>query len=72
MKSLSCRELGKADCDFVAVGDTHDEIIRQMFQHAQASHKKMLDSMSEQQKTRIVQMMHHLLSKQNSNGYNSK
>lgn len=34
---VSCRDLGM-DCDFVAIGATHEEILEKGFQHASVVH----------------------------------
>ncbi len=36
-KSVSCRDVGM-DCDFVATGNTEEEILRQCADHARVEH----------------------------------
>ena len=36
-KSVSCRDVGM-DCDFVATGNTEDEILSQCAEHARVEH----------------------------------
>jgi len=36
-KTLSCRDVGP-DCDFVATGETEDEIMMQAAEHARTAH----------------------------------
>lgn len=38
MKDFHCRDVGP-DCDFVAKGQTNDEILKQVARHAQTDHK---------------------------------
>ena len=37
-KTVSCRDIG-ADCDFVARGDSEEEVLRQVAEHAHTDHK---------------------------------
>ena len=37
-KTVSCRDVG-ADCDFVARGDSEEEILLQVTEHARTDHK---------------------------------
>ena len=37
-KTVSCRDVG-ADCDFVARGDSEEEVLRQVTEHALTAHK---------------------------------
>lgn len=37
MKQLSCEAMGES-CDFVAQGETEEDVIRKMQEHAQADH----------------------------------
>ena len=51
MYSLSCKDIDPTvDCHFVAEGQTEDEVVQKMTQHAQEAHadkvKSMLENMS--------------------------
>jgi predicted small metal-binding protein len=37
MKAVNCRDVG-VDCDFVARGETDDEVLRQCGEHARSAH----------------------------------
>ena len=37
MKSVSCRDVGK-DCDFRAVGNTDQEVLGKIIEHAKSEH----------------------------------
>jgi len=37
-KTFSCKDTG-ADCDFVAKGETEQEVLQQCAEHAKAAHK---------------------------------
>ena len=37
MKSVNCRDVG-VDCDFVARGETEDDVLRQCGEHARSAH----------------------------------
>lgn len=38
MFSLACKDLGRADCDFVATGDTKEEAMKKSMGHAVEKH----------------------------------
>lgn len=38
MKTLSCKDLGAATCPFVATGETEEEVVRKMVDHATVVH----------------------------------
>lgn len=63
MKQVGCRDL-EGQCDFVATGQTADEVKRKLWEHATASHKDMLESMSDAEKTQMQTKIDGLLSKQ--------
>jgi predicted small metal-binding protein len=52
------------DCDFVATGETAEEVKMALFVHAQKAHKDMLASMSPEELNKIAQKMDEILSKQ--------
>ncbi len=37
-KTVSCRDIG-ADCDFVARGNSEEEVLRQVAEHARTDHQ---------------------------------
>lgn len=43
MKKVSCQDMGK-DCDFVAMAETEDELVRELKTHAQEAHKDFWES----------------------------
>ncbi len=47
MKTLSCKDIGTPTCDFVAVGETDDEVLDKMMDHAEMEHPENLQKMSE-------------------------
>lgn len=51
MKTLSCKDLGAKDCDYVSKGFASAEVIDDMINHAKKDHleemKKMQSEMSE-------------------------
>ncbi len=47
MKTLTCTDMGNATCDFVAVGQTDDEVVDKMMEHAEVAHPEDLTKMSE-------------------------
>lgn len=45
MKKLSCRDMGMSD-DFEAKGETKEEVMEKMMEHAKMEHKDMVEKMS--------------------------
>ena len=54
MKTFKCRELGM-DCDFVATGNTVEEVTKKAFDHAGQVHADMLKTMSTPQQMAEMQ-----------------
>lgn len=48
MLKFACKDVG-VDCDFVAAGETVDEVKQNAFAHARVVHAEMLNEMSEEQ-----------------------
>jgi predicted small metal-binding protein len=48
MKTLSCRDAG-CDCDYVAIGETEEEVIRDAAQHGMKEHGKTQEDMTQMQ-----------------------
>lgn len=46
MLKMSCRDLGGADCDYVARGDTADDVKRDLMRHAEADHPEKFAAMT--------------------------
>lgn len=38
MKSLSCKDMGMADCEFVAKAETAEEVMKQSAEHCKSAH----------------------------------
>jgi predicted small metal-binding protein len=60
MKELSCRELG-GNCDFVARGQTSNEVKERMFAHAQKDHPDMFKAMTPERQREMQARMDGLL-----------
>jgi len=45
------------NCDFVATGNTADEVKKKMMDHAMMEHKDMMANMNEQKKGEMMKMM---------------
>lgn len=59
MKQLSCKALG-ADCDFVAKGQTDEDVIRQVQEHAKTDHPDewtQMQKMSNEEKNKMMKDM---------------
>jgi predicted small metal-binding protein len=48
MKTLSCRDAG-CDCDYIAKGETEEEVIRDAAQHGMKEHGKTQEDMTQMQ-----------------------
>jgi predicted small metal-binding protein len=48
MKTLSCHDAG-CDCDYVATGETEEEVIRDAAQHGMKEHGKTQEDMNQMQ-----------------------
>lgn len=58
MRSLSCKDLGSATCDFTANGETDESVIGQMKEHAKAHHPDDMKKMEEMGEEGMGKMMH--------------
>ena len=45
MKEFACKDMGM-DCDFVATGETVEDVMQQAFAHAQVAHAAVVAEMS--------------------------
>lgn len=46
MKEVSCRDLS-GKCDYVARGETNDELKKDVFRHAEERHPELLEDMTD-------------------------
>lgn len=53
---LSCKDMGAND-DFVAKGETEDEVMMKMEQHAREMHPEKMEGMSEEEMTKMKEDM---------------
>jgi predicted small metal-binding protein len=60
VKQLSCTDMG-GDCDFVARGQTADEVKQRMFAHARQDHPQMFAAMTPDMQRQMQQRMDGLL-----------
>lgn len=60
MKEITCKSLGSENCDFVAKGETADELKQQMIAHAMQDHPDFLNNMSEEEKAKKMKMLDDL------------
>lgn len=49
MQTLSCKDLGTQDCNFVAKGNTKDEVINKMINHIRPNHADTFEDTSEEE-----------------------
>ena len=64
MKQIGCKDLGAVNCDFVASGETADDVKTRLFEHATAEHADKLAAMSDQEKAEISHKMDEMLAAQ--------
>lgn len=48
MEKFACKNLG-VDCDFVATGDTKEEVLKKAMEHGGAVHADLMKGMTEEQ-----------------------
>lgn len=53
MLKFACKDVG-LDCQFVATGETADEVREKAFAHAGVVHADLMSSMSEEQKAQLA------------------
>ncbi len=53
MLKFACRDLG-VDCNFVATGESVEEVKKQAFEHAGVVHADMLKAMSEDEQAQMI------------------
>jgi len=58
MKSLSCKDLGTPECDFVAKGETAEGVVQEMADHAMQAHA---DKIAEMSKTMTPDQMKEMM-----------
>ncbi len=56
MKTLSCKDMGMAD-DFTAKGETEDEVMIKMEQHAKEMHADKMAGLSEEEMKKMKEDM---------------
>ena len=49
MKELTCKDMGIMECDFVAKGETEDEVTQSMMDHAKQAHPEKMGAMPEEE-----------------------
>ena len=53
MKSIACKDMG-VDCDFVATGETAEEVKAKLMKHAAEAHSDMMAGMSEEETAEMM------------------
>ena len=57
MYSVTCKELGFADCDFVAVGKHRRTVIDLVLAHARDEHPELIRGITEERREEIEQVI---------------
>jgi len=60
MKTLACKDMG-SNCDFVAKGNTVEEVKSNMMNHVKMEHKDMMDNMSSKEKEDMMKKMDSMM-----------
>jgi len=59
MKNLACKELGEIPCDFIASGETDEEVKNKMFDHIETNH--IIELLSGRQLDKLEKKMERIL-----------
>lgn len=62
---LKCKDLGFHSCDFIATGNSESELMRKFFFHTMVLHDKDFESMEEEQKIELHNIITRILEDQN-------
>lgn len=62
MLKMSCRDLGSADCDYMASGATADDVKHALLAHAENDHPDMFAAMTPEQMEDAGRRMNQYLS----------
>ena len=54
MKKLSCADMGKPECHFVAEGETNEEVKMKLMDHVREMHPDALEGMSEEEMMKMM------------------
>lgn len=57
MMQLACKDLGNMDCDFVAQGETAEDVMQQGMAHAKEAHGMTDEDMTPELKEQAMSMM---------------
>lgn len=57
MLSLNCRKMGTADCDYVARGNTEEEVLQDGFAHASKEHGMKAEDMRPEMRQKAVSLI---------------
>ena len=60
-----CKDMGGMDCEFIATGDTTDEVKQILYAHAEEAHKDVIASMPDDKIKEMGQLMDNILQEQN-------
>ncbi|MEX2178205.1 MAG: DUF1059 domain-containing protein [Gemmatimonadaceae bacterium] len=60
MKEMGCRDLG-GECDFIARGESNDDVKRRMFDHAATAHPEKLKDMTPETQRQMQERMDAVL-----------
>lgn len=55
--TMSCKDIGSDDCGFSVTTHSVDEVKKAIFAHARYAHPEKLESMSDEQKREMVEMI---------------
>lgn len=56
-KILRCRDLGERTCNYLAEGDSVEDVERKMLDHTEEKHSLFLESLDQEEKEHFMQQM---------------
>jgi len=56
-KILKCRDLGERTCNYLAIGDSTEDVERKMLDHTASKHPMFLESLDQEERERFMEQM---------------
>lgn len=61
MKTLKCRDLGERTCNFLASGETTEEVERKYLDHIETAHHTFIESMDIDDREKLLEQMESMV-----------
>lgn len=62
--NLKCADIGGEDCHFDAKGETKEEVIKKIYEHATEVHPEKLEGMTDEDKEKMNTMMNEKITEE--------